>query len=79
MARDYGLSEKQMGDPDTVAALAVAWAEEAGLQPDPVAVKEALLCEADPFAEDLVFGLVRALGFRFGNGTNLEPGRDDEA
>jgi len=43
------------------APLAVAWASEAGLQPDPVAV-EAALAAGDVFCEDVFFGLLAALG-----------------
>jgi hypothetical protein len=43
------------------APLAVTWASEAGLQPDPVAV-EAALEARDVFCEDVFFGLLAALG-----------------
>jgi hypothetical protein len=46
--------------PDAV-PLAVTWASEAGLQPDPVAV-EAALDASDVFCEDVFFGLLAALG-----------------
>jgi hypothetical protein len=42
-----------------------AWASEAGREPDAEAVKAVLSAEADPFAEDLVRELARALGFCF--------------
>ncbi|MGF1426642.1 hypothetical protein [Kitasatospora sp. LaBMicrA B282] len=71
MARDYEVPEEQIGDPDEVTGNAVAWAEEAGLRPDPVAVRATLEAECDPLAEGLVFDLVHALGFRFGPGENL--------
>ena len=70
-ARAYDLPERWIGEPDDVTPRAVAWAEEAGLQPDPAAVRTALVAECDPFAEDLVFDLAMALGFRFAAGENL--------
>ncbi|MEU6442159.1 hypothetical protein [Streptomyces sp. NPDC047046] len=73
MARDYGLPEEWIGDAAEAGERAVAWAREAGLQPDPVALKAVLVAECDPLAEDLVFALVHALGFRFRDGTDLEP------
>lgn len=71
MARDYGFPEQWIGDPDSVTSQAVAWAEEAGLQPDPAAVRAVLVAECDPFAEDLVFALTNALGFWFDTGADL--------
>ncbi|MFH9355720.1 hypothetical protein [Kitasatospora sp. NPDC017646] len=71
MARDYDVPEQWIGNPDEVTRQAVAWAEEAGLQPDQVAVRATLEAECDPLAEDLVLDLVHALGFRFGAGENL--------
>jgi hypothetical protein len=71
MARDYGVPEEWIGNPDEVTHQAVAWAEEAGLQPDPAAVRATLEAECDPLAEGLVLDLVHALGFRFGAGENL--------
>ncbi|MCX5092417.1 hypothetical protein OOK36_26775 [Streptomyces sp. NBC_00365] len=44
---------------------ALAWASEAGREPDAEAVKAVLSAEANPFAEDLVRELARALGFCF--------------
>ncbi|GAB1340407.1 hypothetical protein ACE1SV_69970 [Streptomyces sp. E-15] len=73
MARDYGLPGEWIGDPVEVGERAAAWAREAGLQPDPVALRAALVAECDPLAEDLVFALVHALGFRFRGGGALEP------
>lgn len=70
-ARDYGFPEAWIGDPDEVAAQAMAWAREAGLDPDPAEVRAALVAECDPQAEDLVFQLARALGFRFDDGVEL--------
>ncbi|MQS16151.1 hypothetical protein F7Q99_38745 [Streptomyces kaniharaensis] len=71
MARDYDVPEEWIGDPDEVTRQAVAWAEAAGLQPDPVAVRTTLEAECDPLAEGLVLDLVHALGFRFGDGESL--------
>ena len=73
MARDYGLPGEWIGDSAEVGERAAAWARGAGLQPDPVALRAALVAECDPLAEDLVFALVHALGFRFRDGTDLEP------
>lgn len=51
-----------VGPPAAGAApLAVAWASEAGLQPDPVAV-EAALEASDVFCEDVFFALLDVLG-----------------
>lgn len=51
-----------VGPPAPVAApLAVRWASEAGLRPDPVAVQAALEA-SDAFCEDVFFGLLAALG-----------------
>src|SRR5262245_32286739 len=51
-----------VGPPAAIAApLAVTWASEAGLQPDPVTV-EAALEASDIFCEDVFFGLLAALG-----------------
>ncbi|MFF0295983.1 hypothetical protein ACFYST_20910 [Kitasatospora sp. NPDC004614] len=71
MARDHQVPEWWIGEPDEVGRKAVAWAEEAGLRPDPAAVRAALVAESDPFAEDLIFALVKAMGLRFGPGENL--------
>ena len=71
MARDYRLPEEWIGDPVDVAERAAAWAREAGFQPDPVALRAALAAECDPLAEDSVFALVHALGFRFRDGAEL--------
>jgi hypothetical protein len=71
MARGYGFPEEWIGDPDEVAEQAVAWAREAGLDPTPAEVRAALVTECDPLAEDLVFQLAHALGFRFDNGVGL--------
>ncbi|MYV97570.1 hypothetical protein [Streptomyces sp. SID3343] len=71
MARDYGFPEKWIGDPDEVAEQAVAWAREAGLHPTPAEVRAALVQERDLFAENLVFQLSHALGFRFDGGVDL--------
>ncbi len=73
MARDYGLPGEWVGDAVEAGERAAAWAREAGLRPDPVALKAALAAECDPLAEDLVFALVHALGFRFRDGAELEP------
>ncbi|MDQ1012441.1 hypothetical protein QFZ82_006926 [Streptomyces sp. V4I23] len=73
MARDYGLPCEWIGDPVEVGERAAAWAREAGLRPDPVALRTALVAECDPLAEDLVFALVHALGFRFRDRVDLEP------
>ncbi|MFI1169972.1 hypothetical protein [Streptomyces melanogenes] len=73
MARDYDLPEEWIGDPVEVGERAEAWAREAGLQPDPVALRNALVAECDPLAEDLVSALVHALGFRFRGEVDLEP------
>lgn len=73
MAGDYGLPGEWIGDSAEVGERAAAWARGAGLQPDPVALRAALVAECDPFAEDLVFALVHALGFRFRDGVDLEP------
>ncbi|MFD3530040.1 hypothetical protein [Streptomyces sp. NPDC058664] len=72
MARDYGLPGEWIGDAADVGERAAAWARGAGLQPDPVALGAALVAECDPQAEDLVFALVHALGFRFRDGIDLE-------
>jgi hypothetical protein len=72
MARDYGFPDEWIGGPEEVGERAAAWAREAGLQPDPVALRAALVAECDPLAEDLVFALVHALGFRFREGVALE-------
>ena len=71
MARDYGFPEEWIGDPDEVVGQAVAWAREAGLDPDPTEVRAGLVAECDPLAEDLVFRLAHALGFRFHDGEDL--------
>ncbi|MFE7595743.1 hypothetical protein [Streptomyces sp. NPDC057494] len=73
MARDYGLPGEWIGDPVEVGERAEAWARGAGLQPDPLALRAALVAECDPLAEKLVFALVHALGFRFHDGSDLEP------
>ncbi|MFF9244833.1 hypothetical protein ACF1AY_38940 [Streptomyces sp. NPDC014776] len=73
MARDYGLPGEWIGDAVEVGERAEAWARRAGLQPDPVALGTALVAESDPLAEDLVFALVHALGFRFRDGVALDP------
>ncbi|MEV5601270.1 hypothetical protein AB0L33_07490 [Streptomyces sp. NPDC052299] len=73
MARDYGLPGEWIGDAVDTGKRACAWARSAGLKPDPVALRTALMAECDPLAEDLVFALVRALGFRFRDGTPLDP------
>ncbi|MFI1979133.1 hypothetical protein [Streptomyces wedmorensis] len=73
MARDYGLPGEWVGDLAEVGERAATWARGAGLQPDPVALRAALVAECDPLAEDLVFALVHALGFRFRDGVDLEP------
>ncbi|MEV6246057.1 hypothetical protein AB0M38_07610 [Streptomyces sp. NPDC051742] len=65
MARDHGLPAEWIGDAAEVAGRAAAWAREAGLRPDPVALRAALVAECDPLAEDLVLALLHALGFRF--------------
>lgn len=62
MARDYGFPEHLFKDPETVAAAAAAWAERVGLEPDQDALRQVLAADADPFVEELVFDLVRALG-----------------
>ncbi|MEU1863496.1 hypothetical protein [Streptomyces gardneri] len=72
MARDCGLPGEWIGDPAGVGERAAAWARGAGLRPDPVALRAALVAECDPLAEDLVFALVHALGFRFRDGVALE-------
>ena len=71
MARDYGFPEEWIGDPDDVGEQAAAWAREAGLDPTPAEVRAVLVAECDPLAEDLVFRLVHALGFRFDGGAGL--------
>jgi hypothetical protein len=71
MARDYGFPEEWIGDPDEVTEQAVAWAREAGLDPTSAEVRAALVAECDPLAEDLVFQLAHALGFRFDGGAGL--------
>ncbi|MFE1547676.1 hypothetical protein [Streptomyces sp. NPDC058718] len=73
MARDYGLPGEWIGDSVEVGERAAAWARGAGLQPDPVALRAALVAECDPLAEDLVFALVHALGFRFHGGADPGP------
>ncbi|MFD8975663.1 MULTISPECIES: hypothetical protein [unclassified Streptomyces] len=73
MARDYGLPGEWIGVSVEVGERAAAWARGAGLRPDPVALRAALVAECDPLAEDLVFALVHALGFRFLDGVGLEP------
>ncbi|MFE2867126.1 hypothetical protein [Embleya sp. NPDC059259] len=73
MARDYGFPEKWIGDADTVFRQACLWAREAGLRPDPSALRAALVAEGDPLAEALVFDLTQALGFRFDGGAPLDP------
>ena len=73
MARGYNMPEEWIGAPAEVAERAEAWAREAGLQPDPAALRTALEAECDPLAEDLVLALVHALGFRFGDAADLEP------
>ncbi|MFB7448117.1 hypothetical protein [Streptomyces sp. NPDC056194] len=75
MARDYGFPGEWIGDSAEVGERAAAWARGAGLQPDPVALEAALVAECDPLAEDLVFALVHALGFRFRDGVALAPPR----
>jgi hypothetical protein len=62
MARDYGLPEQWIGDPDDVSRQAGIWAREAGLRPDLSALRAAPVAEGDPLAEDLVFDLTHALG-----------------
>ncbi|RKE16812.1 hypothetical protein BX266_0050 [Streptomyces sp. TLI_171] len=64
MAREYEFPEEWIGDPREVAEVAVAWAMEAGCQPDPDAVLAALVSEAKP-ADALVPVLMCALGFGF--------------
>ncbi|MEU5219983.1 hypothetical protein AB0G79_27855 [Streptomyces sp. NPDC020807] len=71
-ARDYGLPEEWIGDPTEVTARATAWCRQAGVAPDPEALRAALTARADPLAEDLVLTLVDALGFRFRDGADLE-------
>ncbi|MFF5639525.1 hypothetical protein [Streptomyces sp. NPDC012825] len=73
MARDCGLPGEWIGDSVKVSERAAAWARGAGFQPDLVALRAALVTECDPLAEDLVFALVHALGFRFRNAVHLEP------
>ncbi|MEU6620947.1 hypothetical protein ABZ926_09250 [Streptomyces litmocidini] len=73
MARGYGLPGEWIGDAAEVGERAAAWARGAGLQPDPLALRAALVAECDPLAEDLVFALVHALGFRFRDAVDLEP------
>lgn len=73
MARDYGLPGEWIGNSAEVGERAAAWARGAGLQPDPVALRTALVAECAPLAEDLVFALVHALGFRFREGVGLAP------
>ncbi|MFE1772308.1 hypothetical protein [Streptomyces sp. NPDC059008] len=66
-ARDsYGAPEEIVERNTMAAGPAVAWAREAGREPDSDAVAAVLVAEADPLAEDLVTELTRALGFRFG-------------
>lgn len=72
-ARDHGLPGEWVGDSVEVGEQAAAWARGAGLQPAPVALRAALVAECDPLAEDLVFALVHAIGFRFRDGADLEP------
>jgi hypothetical protein len=71
MARGYDAPEADIGDPDESAAEVVAWAGSAGLEPALDAVREQLTRESDPFAEDLVFDFLRALGLRFGDGDEV--------
>ncbi|WP_406865091.1 hypothetical protein ABZO31_33470 [Streptomyces sp. HUAS MG47] len=73
MARDYGVPGDWIGDSAEVGERAVAWAQRAGLQPDSGALAAALAAECDPLAEDLVFALVHALGFRFRGTVEPEP------
>ncbi|MFF5919834.1 hypothetical protein ACFY8C_16045 [Streptomyces flavochromogenes] len=73
MARDYGLPGEWIGDAAEVGERAESWARGAGLRPDIVALRAALAAECDPLAEDLVFALLHALGFRFHDGTDLQP------
>ncbi|MFE2231902.1 hypothetical protein ACFXA4_04910 [Streptomyces sp. NPDC059442] len=73
MARDYGLPGEWIGDSVEVSERAATWSRGAGLEPDPVALRAALVAECDPLAEDLVFALVHALGFRFRDAVDLEP------
>ncbi|MFC8176329.1 MULTISPECIES: hypothetical protein [unclassified Streptomyces] len=68
MAQDYGLPGEWIGDSAEAGERATVWALRAGLQPDPVALRTVLSAECDPLAEDLVFALVHALGFRFRDG-----------
>ncbi|MEU7296978.1 hypothetical protein AB0A76_27875 [Streptomyces exfoliatus] len=77
MARSYGLPGEWIGDAAGVAERAAAWAREAGLRPDAVALRAALVAECDPLAEDLVLALLHALGFRFRFGEGA--GGDDTA
>ncbi|NEA38400.1 hypothetical protein [Streptomyces sp. SID11385] len=72
MARDYGIPGEWIGDAAEAGERAAAWAREAGLEPDPVALGAALVAECDPLAEDLVLALVHALGFRFRDGAELD-------
>ncbi|MEV0091943.1 hypothetical protein [Streptomyces sp. NPDC050738] len=71
MARDYDIPEEWIGDPDDVARQAELWALEAGLQPDLPELRATLVAECDPLAEELVFRLTHALGFRFDGGMPL--------
>ncbi|MGG7570250.1 hypothetical protein [Streptomyces sirii] len=67
-ARDsYGAPDEIVERNAMAVGPAVAWAREAGCEPDADAVASVLAAEADPLAEDLVTELMRALGFRFGS------------
>ncbi|WP_189191634.1 hypothetical protein [Streptomyces albiflavescens] len=61
----YGAPEQVVEWNEAALEPALAWAREAGHEPDAEAVTAALSAEADPFAEDLVRELAKALGFRF--------------
>ncbi|MFB7513369.1 hypothetical protein [Streptomyces sp. NPDC056144] len=71
-ARGYGLPEEWIVDPAQAAERATAWSRQCGVVPDPTALRSALTTESDPLAEDLVLTFVDALGFRFGDGADLE-------
>lgn len=65
VAREYEFPEEWIGVPADVTRQAVRWAKEAGLRPDPTAVRAVLSVAEHGEAEGLVRDLAYALGFRF--------------
>lgn len=61
-------------DLSVVIPAAVAWAAATGHDADAAMLEEVFTAEAHAFVEDLVYGLVKALGFRLAGGVDLFRG-----